>query len=163
MVHLRKTVWLVIAAGLVSGGMVSAGALYFLGDRSRSLLLPEDADVVVSGKQIYAENCAVCHGVQLEGEPGWQTRKTDSLMPAPPHDATGHTWHHSSKLLFDMTKLGVAQAAGLKDYRSAMPAYENILTDAEIIAVLSFIKSTWPKEIRARHDELDAAIKAQSN
>lgn len=77
-------------------------------------------------------------------------------MPAPPHDETGHTWHHPDEILFKITKLGIVKAANLKDYKSAMPAYENILSDAEIIAVLSYIKSTWPDEVRAGHDEMNA-------
>ncbi|RKF07695.1 hypothetical protein DEM25_008030 [Oceaniradius stylonematis] len=76
-------------------------------------------------------------------------------MPAPPHDETGHTWHHPDQVLFDITKLGVVRAANLENYRSAMPAYEDILTDDEIIAILSYIKSTWPADVRERHDELN--------
>jgi len=34
-----------------------------------------------------------------------------------------------------------------------MPAYENVLSDEEIIAVLSYIKSTWPEEIIRIHNE----------
>ena len=37
-----------------------------------------------------------------------------------------------------------------------MPIYKDILTDDEIIAVMSFIKSTWPDDLRNRHDELNA-------
>jgi len=36
-----------------------------------------------------------------------------------------------------------------------MPVYEGILTDKEIIAVLSYIKSTWPEDIKAMHDEME--------
>ena len=77
-------------------------------------------------------------------------------MPAPPHDETGHTWHHPDQVLFDITKLGIVAAANLKDYKTVMPIYEGVLSDEEIIAVLSFIKSTWPGEIRAGHDEMNA-------
>ncbi len=45
---------------------------------------------------------------------------------------------------------------GDPDYASDMPVYEDVLTDDEIVAALSFIKSTWPQEIRARHDDLEA-------
>jgi hypothetical protein len=31
-----------------------------------------------------------------------------------------------------------------------------VLSDDEIIAVLSFIKSTWPKDLQEYHDELNA-------
>ena len=75
-------------------------------------------------------------------------------MPAPPHDRTGHTWHHSDLVLFELTKHGPQVAAG-PDYESDMPAYEGVLSDEEIIAVLSFIKSRWPAAIQARQDRLN--------
>ena len=53
-----------------------------------------------------------------------------------------------------MTKLGpAALVAG--GYVSDMPAYAGKLSDDEIIAVLSYIKSTWPPAIRKRHDMLN--------
>jgi mono/diheme cytochrome c family protein len=51
----------------------------------------------------------------------------------------------------------VAKAANLKDYVSAMPAYDGVLSDAEIVAALSWIKAQWPADIRVRHDELNRA------
>jgi S-disulfanyl-L-cysteine oxidoreductase SoxD len=76
-------------------------------------------------------------------------------------NASGHTWHHPDDLLFRITKFGVAKASNLKDYGLAMPAFESVLTDAEIVAVLSWIKARWPPEIRKHQDEIDAA--AQRN
>lgn len=91
------------------------------------------------------------------GLANWRTPGPDGLLPAPPHDETGHTWHHADPILFDITKLGVARAGGPDDHRFAMPAYEDILTDDEIIAVLSYIKNRWPEEIRNRHYALNRA------
>lgn len=119
------------------------------------LLRPDDATVTAVGERVYAAHCASCHGARLEGQPNWRERGPDGLLPAPPHDASGHTWHHPDELLFRITKHGVARAANLKDYPSAMPAYEGLLGDAEIVAVLSWIKAQWPAHIRARHDELN--------
>jgi mono/diheme cytochrome c family protein len=93
----------------------------------------------------------------LEGQPNWRERGPDGRLPAPPHDASGHTWHHPDELLFRITKHGVAKAANLKDYVSAMPAYDGVLSDAEIVAALSWIKAQWPADIRVRHDELNRA------
>ena len=39
-------------------------------------------------------------------------------------------------------------------YQSDMPAFADILTDAEIVTVLSYIKSTWPLKLRESHDRL---------
>ncbi len=41
------------------------------------------------------------------------------------------------------------------DYAPNMPVYEDTLTDDEIIAVLSYIKSTWPQDMRDRHDAME--------
>lgn len=125
------------------------------GDPSSARLRPDDAKMVAAGQRVYAETCAACHGANLAGEEDWQTRDADGLLPAPPHDASGHTWHHPDQVLFDLTKHGLQKYAG-PDYKTNMPAYQGVLSDDEILAVLSFIKSRWPEEIRQRHDQINA-------
>lgn len=120
-----------------------------------ALLRPDDRALVARGKAIYLANCASCHGDRLEGQPNWTSPGPDNLMPAPPHDETGHTWHHADGLLFAITKSGMAQGAGIEGYKSAMPIYDGVLSDDEIIAVLSYIKAQWSREIRERHDALN--------
>ena len=119
-------------------------------------LTPDNMEVVFAGKTIYVAQCAACHGKELQGQPDWRRRNADGRLPAPPHDATGHTWHHTDQLLFDLTKKGLQTITG-SDYATDMPIYEDVLTDAEIIAVLSYIKSTWPDDIRKRHDSMNKA------
>lgn len=126
------------------------------GRPSNRLLRPDDMRLLVLGQKVYAAQCAACHGQRLEGQPNWRERGADGRLPAPPHDASGHTWHHPDDVLFRITKHGVVKAANLKNYESAMPAFENRLSDEEIIAVLSWIKSKWPPEIRARLDRMNA-------
>ncbi|GAB4129852.1 MAG: cytochrome c [Roseiflexaceae bacterium] len=104
-------------------------------------------DQIAVGRAIYAENCAVCHGVNLEGQPNWRIPLPNGSMPAPPHDESGHTWHHPDQVLFDITKYG-GQKYNTADYVNLMPAYEGRLSDAEIWAVIAYIKSTWPPEIQ---------------
>ena len=122
-------------------------------------LRPDDAPLVALGEAVYAENCASCHGANLEGQtPDWRVPGPDGRLPAPPHDETGHTWHHDGDTLFRLTKHGLSELLGPDStYESAMPAYEGVLTDEEILAVLSFIKSTWPADVRARHDAMEAS------
>ena len=120
-------------------------------------LATDAAAVLATGQQLYAAHCAACHGAQLQGQPDWRERDASGRLPAPPHDASGHTWHHPDQVLFDITKQGVAKAAGLKDYDSAMPAFAGVLTDAQIVAVLSWIKSTWPPRIRDLQRQVDEA------
>ena len=147
---------LAVAGGIALVAILSLLLLRGPADASGIALQPDDEGVVALGEQVYADNCAACHGAALEGQPDWQTRGADGLMPAPPHDPTGHTWHHDDAMLFALTKHGLAGVLGEDAPESAMPAYEGVLTDAEIVAVLSFIKSTWPAEVRAVHDDINA-------
>lgn len=113
----------------------------------------QDADAVALGKNLYAQHCASCHGANLEGQFNWRKRQPNGRLLAPPHDATGHTWHHKDQHLFAITKFGTAAVVGGK-YETDMRGYKDILTDREILAVLAYIKSTWPRKIRERHDDI---------
>ena len=141
-------------AGLLALGLGSM--LYAQDSKKASLLRPDDTRLVALGQEIYAEQCAACHGDNLQGQPNWREPNENGRLPAPPHDATGHTWHHADELLFGVTKFGLAEFANLKDYDSDMPPYKDVLSDEEIIAVLSYIKSTWPDQIRDIHDQRNA-------
>ena len=114
---------------------------------------PNDRSLVARGKVVYAEQCASCHGANLEGQPNWRERLPNGRLPAPPHDRTGHTWHHSDRQLFEMTKNGTAKL--MPGYETDMPAYKDVLSDADIWAVLSFIESTWPADIRERQQRIN--------
>lgn len=116
---------------------------------------PNDPRQVTRGETLYRANCASCHGANLEGQPTWRVRKSDGRLPAPPHDETGHTWHHPDEHLFRLTKLGMKPPLAPPGYESDMPAFGDILTDDEIWAVLAFIKSRWPPEVLARQPSLD--------
>lgn len=105
------------------------------------------------GEGIYRIECAVCHGANLQGQPDWRTRKADGKLPAPPHDATGHTWHHPMDQLFAIVKFGMVPPNAPEGYLSDMPAYGNKLSDAQIRAVLAYIESRWPPEVRAQRKE----------
>ena len=101
-----------------------------------------------AGQILYTNNCASCHGAKLEGQPNWQSLNSDGILPAPPHDATGHTWHHDNELLFEYTKLGgkgALAARGITDFNSGMPAFDGVVSDEDIWDILAFIKSTWPE------------------
>ena len=104
------------------------------------------------GERLYPENCASCHGANLEGQPDWRTRLPNGRLPAPPHDASGHTWHHTDRVLFDIVKRGPAAIVGA-GYESDMPGYEGVLTDDEITSIVDYIKSTWPDKERAFQSE----------
>lgn len=116
---------------------------------------------IAAGAAIYAKNCASCHGADLKGEADWQSPNPDGTLPAPPHDADGHTWHHSDQLLLSYIKLGgegAMEQEGLTGFNSGMPAFENTLSDSEIDAVLDFIKSRWPEDTQRIQQERNMVI-----
>jgi len=94
------------------------------------------------GRSLYKTNCASCHGAQLEGQPDWMSRLPNGRLPAPPHDETGHTWHHSDAQLFRIVKEGLGAIA--PGYETDMPAFADRMSDDEIRAVIDYIKTTWP-------------------
>lgn len=125
---------------LVGAGMV----IYYISIQS------ENASEAL-GKPLYAKNCASCHGANLEGQTNWRNVREGGMLLAPPHDKTGHSWHHADELLFSYTKLGGAAALelfGVNGFKSGMPAFSGSLSDTEIWSILAFIKSTWPEEIQ---------------
>lgn len=108
---------------------------------------PVAAGTITLGQELYAENCASCHGENREGQPDWRRRLETGRMPAPPQDGTGHSFTHSDADLFAMTKSGIG--AVVPGYESDMPAFDGVLSDAEIAAILGFVKAHWPEEKRA--------------
>jgi mono/diheme cytochrome c family protein len=104
---------------------------------------PRDTAKVALGAKVYAENCAACHGAKLEGQPNWREKLPSGRMPAPPHDESGHTWHHTDEVLFGITKYGLTPKYAPPGYQSDMPAFGGKLSDNEIWAALSFIASYW--------------------
>lgn len=120
----------------------------------------DDPASVQAGSSIYAENCASCHGAALEGQDDWRMPNSNGRAKAPPHDASGHTWHHPDIQLFQIVKYGTAALVG-NGYESDMAGYEDILSDEDILNVMAYIKSTWPDEIIERHNEMNAAVAAQ--
>lgn len=118
---------------------------------------PRNRELVAQGQGIYQQHCATCHGADGEGQPDWQQRLPNGRMPAPPHDSSGHTWHHPDPQLFLMVKKGVAALAP-PGYQSDMPGYGGILSDREIFAVLAYIKSRWPQDILLRQEARTTAV-----
>jgi mono/diheme cytochrome c family protein len=111
---------------------------------------PDDAAQIARGAAVYAGACASCHGARLEGQADWRSPNPDGTLPAPPHDAEGHTWHHPDGLIFRYTRLGGGEVLkGIPGVRSAMPGFSDTLSDQDIWDVLAFIKSHWPEEMRA--------------
>ena len=96
-----------------------------------------DQGRLLQGKTVYTANCAACHGANLEGQANWRE------------------WHHPDRLLVDMVKHGLVPGrTAPPGYESDMPAYGGLLTDEEIVAVIAYIKSTWPPRVLEAQKEV---------
>ena len=120
-----------------------------------------DPAQLASGQNVYAQHCAACHGAKLEGQPNWRARLPNGRMPAPPHDDSGHTWHHPDAVLFGITKHGLVPPYAPPGYESDMPAFAGKLSDAEIRAVLAYIESYWSKDVRKLRAEMIANTRSR--
>ena len=143
----KKQRTIMIGAGVM--GMLLLVTAVFLSiypsTTETAVIDPHNAELVAMGETVYTAQCASCHGEDLEGEVDW--KNSGEVLKAPPHDETGHTWHHSDAYLIESVKDGGARLVGQNVGVSPMPAYAEILSDEEITAVFSYIKSTWPSDI----------------
>ena len=104
-----------------------------------------DPDLVAVGADLYAANCAECHGSDLRGDPNWMSPAEDGGFRPPPHDSSGHTWHHPDDLLIQIVLTGY----GFDEPQSRMPTFGDTLSREEVEAILEYIKSHWGPEERA--------------
>ena len=129
-------------------------------DKTLSVLDVNDVIEVTLGKKVYSVHCAVCHGTNLEGQPNWKYPGADGRLPAPPHDESGHTWHHPNSYLIHVVKEsltpGIDKPIG---YQNNMPAFGKVLSDDEVIAVITYIKSTWPIDYQEWQEETNKPVK----
>lgn len=145
--HRRRRGGLIMALAAVAVALAGCGR--------GSGIDPRDAAQVARGKPLYAAHCAACHGANLEGQPDWRRRLASGRMPAPPHDDSGHTWHHPDEVLFGIAKEGLVPGRyAPPGYQSDMPAFGKLLSDDDIRAVLAYIQSRWSKEAWRGREEM---------
>lgn len=127
-------VWLLAASALVIAILLGACS----GGDSDSSKFPIDltGSRVAAGEEIYAQNCASCHG-PVQGPV--------VLAAAPVHGDAGHTWHHPDRLLHQWV-------LDRPPLATVMPAFRGVLSDEQVLEVLAYIKSTWLPEIQERQD-----------
>ena len=110
-------------------------------------LLALDPVLVKAGAAIYRQSCASCHGVRGEGAPAWKTPDKLGELPAPPHDAKGHTWKHSDAMLYGIVEEGWRDAFNKTD-RLTMPPFKGQLSRTQTIAVITYLKTLWTPQQR---------------
>ena len=145
----------VVALGVLGGIGLSA----LQGEPETGLLAWQDPATLERGATLYHSECSSCHGA-LDGT----ARAPDAPEPsAPPHDENGHSWKHPDYVLFGLTKSGeVAELCLTGNGDVEMPEFAEALDDRQIIDVLSYIKSTWPEEVRARQEATNQIYAAQN-
>lgn len=99
------------------------------------------------GNSIYEIHCASCHGFNGEGQFPDAPMQADNTgrIGAPPHNESGHSWHHADELLFEIIHDGGHASS---DMFYEMPIFGETLSDDEINAVLAYIKTMWTDEQR---------------
>jgi len=145
--------WVLGVAGVLTVG--AALGFWAQSGQGAQGLPYQDATAIRDGAVLYARNCASCHGADLEGQANWKQRGADGYLPAPPHDPTGHTWHHPVSQLVAITQLGTEKMVG-GGYKSRMSGFQPVLSDDQIIAILAYIKSTWPQDVIDAHNQINA-------
>jgi mono/diheme cytochrome c family protein len=126
-----------------------------LGDHRSVAALSAGASVsegAPDGKQLFTTTCQACHQATGQGLPG----VFPPLAGAPWVTGDPHTL--AKIVLHGLT--GPVEVAGTT-YNGAMPAFGNQLGDAELAAVLSYIRNEWGNSSPAiEHDTVAAARKA---
>ena len=146
----------VVAAGaafLATMAAILAAPLFWAGRFDPFGIADPVAQRIAAGGAVHLQYCAACHGRNLEGQPDWQSPLPNGKLPAPPHDKTGHTWHHPDEMLVGITKKGIAPYAP-QGYESDMPAFGDKLTEEQMAALWAYIKSTWPERERQYQEQM---------
>ena len=147
MSNLTRNAIMLTAAYLVFAGAI--GGYLFLSGKIVKRTDANKPELVAQGKALYETHCAACHGMNLKGEPDWERQRADGTFPAPPQDASGHTWQHSDRQLFDYITLGGANFAP-RGVNSNMPGFETVLDNAQVWSVIAYVKSRWPPDTRQK-------------
>lgn len=153
----RKRLWALLAA-IAAFAVLAVTSIALIPAKVPNL---NDGTRIAAGAVLYAKHCASCHGANLEGQPDWRVPLANGRLPAPPHDDSGHTWHHRPDVLFIVIRGGMNPPVAPSGYQSDMPAFAGALTDDEIWDVLAFVRSRWSEQTRTKNDRIAAkAVRA---
>ena len=134
----------------VAASVLAAGAV-LVGAGVASAPSRDAVQVISRGAQLYAAECATCHGAQeARRQPGLQTPPF-----APSLGMAGHAWRHSDAELAAIVAQGIA--APPSSHAGGMPAFAGRLGNSEIEAVLAYVRNGWPGNVRTYQAALDPA------
>ncbi len=106
---------------------------------------------VALGRTLYRVHCSYCHGTDREGHEDWRpgTPMTAGISPA--LDERSPIVDRADRQIFEWIKYG-GQPFLPAGARSQMPAFEFNLTEAQIWAIVAYLKNRWPEDVLARHE-----------
>jgi len=92
------------------------------------------AEQVSMGESIYYQSCVVCHGDRAQGNYGQPYPPDADASVPPPLDGSGHSAHHSIDDMLARINRGS---------NPSMPAFGDLLTDEQKLAVIAYCQSLW--------------------
>lgn len=102
---------------------------------------------IAQGRIYYEQTCAACHGIDGQGQFPDAPLEPDATgrLGAPPHNETGHTWHHTDELLLRYITEG-----GLADPQNfyPMPRWDSLYDREDAALIIAYIKTMWTEEQR---------------
>ena len=111
--------------------------------------ITRDSKIAIArGELLYNQYCVSCHMPNLSGAKNWKGKDKDGHNLSPPLNGSGHTWHHSDRLLHNIIKYGFVDL--VKDYKGKMLGFNDKMNDQQIDSVLTYLKSHWKDEIYER-------------
>ncbi len=114
-----------------------------------------DVARVARGAEVYAANCAVCHGDRGQGAFNWKQPGADGKLPPPPLDGTAHAWHHPIGALAYQIRNGAPGGQG------AMPPFADKLSDEQLADVIAYFQDFWSDDIYASWLQIEMRSRQQ--
>lgn len=114
-------------------------------------------ETLEKGARLYMTNCQSCHG---------DARGEGRVLFVPSHGPDGHTWRHSDRNLADIIMNGsdavhemMRQMINVPEDRPRMPAWRDILSQEDVRAIITHIKTFWTEEQRRFQRETPAMMR----
>jgi len=105
-----------------------------------------------AGAQVFANNCALCHGDNAQGiTEDWRAKLDDGNFPPPPLNGSAHAWHHPRSVLLQVVNNGGAAFGG------QMPPFENVLNEEEKLQAIAFFQNLWTEEIYEQWEDINGS------
>lgn len=127
--------------------LLGVGA-YLIGSSSGAPANYSDPALISRGAELFALNCATCHGTAAIGENAAAVKggsKPGGGYWAPALNGTAHAWHHPPDGLFQVIKEG----SPARD--SSMRGWKGSMSDREIHGVIAYMQSLWPEALRKKY------------